>query len=128
MGSTSPSARREPGERVKRLEKIVRIAEGHFVAASNRPLSLRDLCAATGVGKGTLYSAFHLVCGAPPMAYFRKLRLIQARIFLLTSEPSRGRVKQAALNAGFVEFGRFAVEYRKAFGESPSSTLNRFQD
>jgi AraC-like DNA-binding protein len=32
-------------------------------------------------------------------------------------------VKEAALDNGFWDLGRFSVEYRKLFGESPSVTL-----
>jgi AraC-like DNA-binding protein len=34
-------------------------------------------------------------------------------------------VKRAAYDAGFTEMGRFSVEYRRFFGESPSDTLHR---
>ena len=38
----------------------------------------------------------------------------------------RGRhVTEIATALGFVELGRFSVEYRRAFGESPSETLRR---
>ena len=35
------------------------------------------------------------------------------------------KVTEIATCFGFAELGRFSVEYRKAFGESPSQTLNR---
>ena len=41
---------------------------------------------------------------------------------------ARGRsvtVTEIATALGFVELGRFSVEYRKAFGESPSETLRQ---
>jgi len=34
-------------------------------------------------------------------------------------------VTEVATALGFVELGRFSVEYRKAFGESPSETLRQ---
>jgi AraC family ethanolamine operon transcriptional activator len=34
-------------------------------------------------------------------------------------------VTEIATNFGFVELGRFSVEYRKLFGETPSQTLSR---
>jgi AraC-like DNA-binding protein len=96
------------------------------MAAVGEPLTLADLCAAAGVGKSALYTAFHRVCGVSPLAYFHKRRLTQARSLLINSEPRSGAVKHAALSAGLTALGRFSVEYRQLFGESPSITLNRF--
>ena len=117
MADAYLSARREPGaqdQRVKRPDRIVRLAEERFMAAAGEPVSLADLCVAAGVSKSTLYPAFQRVCGESPLAYFRKRRLTQARSLLVNSEPERGRVKQAALSVGLTELGRFAVEYRRA--------------
>jgi len=51
------------------------------------------------------------------------LRLTQARRALLSAE--RGTVTQIAMRFGFLELGRFAVDYRSTFGERPSETLRR---
>jgi AraC-like DNA-binding protein len=99
----------------RRPERIVRMAEERFVA---------DLCAAAGVEKSRLYQAFQRVCGEPPLSYFHKRRLMQARSALLVAAPARGAVKRVALDAGLTAFGRFSVEYRRLFGETPSATLS----
>ena len=111
--------------RIRGVERIVRAAEERFVQAGSGPVSLADLCAATGVGKSALYLAFHSWCGEPPLAYFHKRRLTKARSFLLRAVPIRGEVKRAALQAGLTELGRFSRDYRQLFGEPPSVTLNR---
>ena len=113
-------------ERISRPERIVRLAEERFMASDGKTISLADLCAAAGVGKSALYKAFHNVCGLPPLTYFQKRRLMQARSLLINAVNERGWVKHAALSTGFTELGRFAVEYRKLFGESPSVTISRF--
>lgn len=43
----------------------------------------------------------------------------------LQSPSYRGAVKRVALGVGLTEFGRFSVEYRQLFGESPTTTLRR---
>jgi AraC-like DNA-binding protein len=53
------------------------------------------------------------------------LRLSQARRSLLSADGKSATVTEIATSFGFVELGRFSVEYRKAFGESPSQTLQR---
>ena len=111
--------------RVRNPGRIVRAAEERFAQAGSAPVSLADLCAATGVSKGALYLAFGNWCGEPPMAYFHKRRLTHARRRLLDAEPGRGAVKRAALDVGLSELGRFSRDYRRLFGESPSSTLSR---
>ena len=111
--------------RARRPEQIVRRAEERFVESTGAGMSLADLCAATGVSQSTLYRAFDAVCGVPPLAYFHKRRLTEARKLLVKLPPHRGAVKHAALAAGLTEFGRFSIEYRQLFGESPSTTLSR---
>ena len=103
--------------RIRNPARIVRAAEDRFAQAG--------LCAAAGVGKSTLYLAFQSWCGEPPITYFNKRRLTQARTRLLNSEPRRGTVTKVALEVGLTELGRFSRDYRRLFGESPSITLNR---
>jgi AraC-like DNA-binding protein len=105
-------------------ERIVRMAEERFAEAGGDPISLADLCAATDVGKSRLHEAFQRVCGEPPLGYFRKRQLMLARSALLDATPARGTVKRVAMDSGLTELGRFSVEYRRIFGESPSATLN----
>ena len=116
---------RQRDDRPLRPEQIVRRAEERFFASQGTTVSLADLCAAAGVSQSTLYRAFDAVCGAPPLAYFHKRRLTEARRLLVRSPAYRGAVRSAALAVGLTEFGRFSVEYRQLFGESPSATLSR---
>ncbi len=111
--------------RARRPEQIVRKAEERYLASQGASLSLADLCAATRVSQTTLYRAFHAVCGESPLAYFHKRGLTDARRALIKSPEYRGAVKHTALSVGLTEFGRFSVEYRRLFGESPSATLRR---
>ncbi len=120
-----PELRQRP--RAHPPERIVRAAEERFFAAeaAGAPISLPDLCAAAGVSQRALYRAFHTVCGEPPLSYFQKRRLTKARAMLLHARPARGAVKRVAIDAGLTELGRFSVQYRRLFGECPSTTLNK---
>jgi AraC-like DNA-binding protein len=52
------------------------------------------------------------------------LRRVQVvRWALLDGDPAEGRVTDIATEFGFWELGRFSVNYRHLFGESPSATL-----
>ncbi len=123
----SPWNGRQQSGRALHPEHIVRQAEEQFFESPNGQISLADLCAATRVSKSTLYRAFDSVCGESPLAYFHKRRLTSARRMLLNSTPYRGAIRHAALTNGFTEFGRFSLEYRHFFGESPSTTLTSKQ-
>ena len=112
-------------DRPRRPEQIVRQAEERFFSAQGMPVSLADLCSSAGVSQSTLYRAFEAICGQPPLAYLHKRRLTDARRALVRSSADRGAVKRAALAAGLTELGRFSVEYRALFGESPSVTLKK---
>lgn len=114
----------DDARRVSRRSEIVHRAEERFVAAEGQPLSLADLCAAAGVGKTALQRAFRDLYDESPLSYLHKRRLMQARETLMLDPSGRAAVKRAALGAGLTALGRFSVEYRRLFGESPSATLS----
>ena len=100
-------------------------AEAIALAADDSPLHISILCNALTVSERTLRKAFRKVHGVSPCRYLRMRRLVQARRALLSSERSLTTVTEVATCYGFTELGRFSVEYRSIFGESPSETLQR---
>jgi transcriptional regulator GlxA family with amidase domain len=96
------------------------------VAQANvgRLVGIAELCRAAGITPRTLSRAFRAIRGTPPSRYLHDLRLTQVRDALL-SDGGEGSVTEIAMRFGFRELGRFAVDYRARFGESPSETLRR---
>jgi len=86
--------------------------------------SVADLAAECGVSPRTLYKHFRAFMGVSPLAYLRRLRLAAARTELLRGAQTAS-VTAIAMRFGFSHFGRFSQQYRRRFGEAPSSTLRR---
>lgn len=86
-------------------------------------VTLPDLVAAAGVPGRTLFKHFRDSKGTSPMGYLRNARFEKVHAALKRAEA--GSVTAIAMAWGFGHMGRFAVEYRRRFGESPSSTLKR---
>ena len=59
-----------------------------------------------------------------PMEFLRHVRMRLARQRLLHARPGDS-VTGIATRCGFAHLGRFAVDYKRRFGESPSETLER---
>jgi transcriptional regulator GlxA family with amidase domain len=109
----------------KSCRDLVDRAEALALAELDEPLRMASLCCALAVSERTLRKAFHKIYGLPPYRHLRFLRLSQARGALLAADGQVVTVTEIATGFGFVELGRFSVEYRKVFGESPSTTLQR---
>lgn len=90
----------------------------------SRDWSVTDLAAVAGVSRRTLQRQFRAFLGKAPHLSLRDLRFDGARRELLQSLPD-AKVMDIALRSGFAHFGRFSIEYRKRYGESPSETLKR---
>ena len=86
------------------------------------PISMADLVAHCGVAERSLNKHFRAFLDLSPMRYLRRLRLAAARETLLAGGPGIS-VTEVAKRCCFNHFGRFAGEYRRSFGESPSATL-----
>lgn len=101
---------------VKRIEEFIR-------THAAEPLTIERLAEHAAVSVRTLFAGFHRYRGVSPMAFVREVRLERARADLMSDDPSLGSVTDIALKWGFTHLGRFAVEYKRRFGESPSATL-----
>lgn len=104
-------------ERARRLEEWI---EAHL----GEPITLGRLCDVAGVGERCLQKTFALRRGTSPLDYVRQRRLLAIRARLQRAGAG-AQVTDVAMDFGIAHFGRFSVQYRQAFGESPSTTLSR---
>jgi AraC-like DNA-binding protein len=84
-----------------------------------------DLCRAAGVGLRTLQRCFRDYFHLTITDYLKTLRLNAARRELAAAEPGQVSVTTVAMRHGFAHFGRFSLEFRDRFGESPREALAR---
>jgi AraC-like DNA-binding protein len=116
-------------EAMRRTAKLiaprdVRRAVDYIQAQLRSPITIADIAEASGIAGRTLFKHFQDFHGISPMQYLRNARFAQVRAALIQAEPEEN-VTDIATAWGFSHLGRFAVEYRKRFGESPSQSLGR---
>lgn len=114
---------------LRRLEKSVaprdvRRAIDYIEAHLKTSFAIADMVKATGIAGRTLFKQFRDFKGVSPMSYARNARYREVREALLRAEPEQS-VTDIAIRWGFTHMGRFSIEYRRRFGESPSQTLKR---
>src|SRR3981189_1967280 len=106
------------------LPRAVRRALDAMRANVGRDWSVTELADVAGVSSRTLQRQFRIFLGKAPRAALCDVRFERARRELLQGLPD-ARVTDVALRYGFAHCGRFSVEYRRRYGETPSQTLKR---
>lgn len=119
-GSAEPDSLRGPRRSNTRAE-IVHCIWDMVRADTTNDRPLEEWGRITGTSSRTLEYAFAEIVGLSPMAFIRAWRFAKARSLLL--EKSVRTVKDAAYGCGLMHLGRFSIDYRLQFGESPSETL-----
>ena len=109
----------------RRHDMIVAKFEEYLEANPNIPLYLPEICAAIGAAERTLRMACQEHLGMGPIRYLALRRMNLVRRALLRAGSSTTTVTRIATDHGFWELGRFSVNYRALFGETPSETLRR---
>src|SRR5262249_60743941 len=84
-----------------------------------------EICKSISVSERTLRSCCHEHLGMGPARYLWLRRMHLARRALLHADPQAATVTEIATEHGFWELGRFSVQYRALFGETPSASLQR---
>jgi AraC-like DNA-binding protein len=102
------------------VKRAVDFIEAHL----DCPITLSDIAAAAGVPGRTLLQHFKDHRGVSPMRHLRDARLARVRDALLRAAPDDS-VTALATAWGFAHLGRFALEYRRRFGETPAQTRRR---
>lgn len=86
-------------------------------------LCVTDICARAGISRRALEMEFGRTFGLGPSAFFKIVRLGEARRRLSDGSEEELSVGDAMHETGFSHVGQFAQAYRKMFGELPSETL-----
>lgn len=109
-----PASKRQKGV-TKALEYINEYA--HYLP------DMSQLCKVSELSERSLQYGFSERLGMTPIKYLRTVRLNKAHCALIKANKQQISVAKIALDWGFVEFGRFAREYKTLFHELPSQTL-----
>lgn len=98
-----------------------------FLRAHERdPITVERLCVESASSISTLERAFREEYGVSPKRYLLLNRLSGVRRSLL-EEPAERSITEIAGDWNFTHMGKFAADYRRAFGELPSETRRQKQ-
>jgi AraC-like DNA-binding protein/tetratricopeptide (TPR) repeat protein len=115
--AVTKSSNSPPPHSVRRALDAMRSNMGH-------DWTVAELAAAARVSNRTLQRQFRIYLGKSPLAVLRDIRFECARRQLLQGLRDV-KVMDVALTCGFPHLGRFSIEYRGRYGETPSQTLRR---
>ncbi|MEU4530147.1 AraC family transcriptional regulator [Micromonospora ureilytica] len=102
----------------------VRRAVSFIETHAGEAITATQIADAARVTPRALQAAFRRHLGTTPMAYLRRTRLDRSHQDLLDADPTQDTVAAIAHRWGYVHAGRFAADYRAAYGRSPTVTLH----
>ena len=105
--------------------KVIRHAAELIEQHASEPLTVEDIAEATGLSVRAMQDGFRKFLATTPMNYLRNVRLDRVHGELVEADPATTTVTDVAVRWGLLHPGRFSVQYRERFGESPSATLRR---
>jgi len=88
-------------------------------------IPVHDLCLAAGVSERSLRRLFYDRYGVSPKTFVNWVRLNRVRSDLKKCTGKKSKIADIANSHGYWHMGQFAADYKKLFGELPSTTLNK---
>lgn len=113
------------GESPRAEQRSLRRAKEYIHANLTAALTLPEIANHACVSPRTLEAVFRRNGDPPPLTYARGQRLaaVHQALRAAANEQRPTNVTEVALDHGFVHMGRFAAQYRRQYGCSPSETL-----
>jgi len=103
--------------------RVAKRAQDYIEAHYREAVHIEDLCRVTSVGARTLQRCFREYFHLTVSNYLKVVRLDSARRELAAADRTSTSVTTIAMQNGWNHLGRFSVDYREHFGESPRETL-----
>jgi AraC family transcriptional regulator, ethanolamine operon transcriptional activator len=125
VGSEQADAERPTRDARIRQRTAVERAREYIRGQLAEPLPLSELCRHANVQARALEYGFREITGLSPISYVKSLRLNAVRRRLSRTDTAEQSISEIALDHGFWHLGQFAADYRKFFGETPTSTRHR---
>ncbi len=104
--------------------RTVRRAIAHIEANAQKPLTLEDIAAASGISSRGLQHAFRRELDTTPSEYLRRVRLSGAHEELRAGTAES--VADVARRWGFSSASRFARYHREHYGQNPAQVIRAF--
>ena len=125
FGSAQQKVERRTRKVHARQRIAVERAREYIRAKLSEPLRLSELCTYAHVQQRSLEYGFREITGLSPIAYVKTLRLNAVHQILCGSEPSDRSISEIAMDHGLWHLSQFAADYRRFFGETPTTTRKR---
>ena len=87
--------------------------------------TVSQLCNYTGVSERSLQYAFLEKFQVTPKEYILAVKLLKINNKLMVNDGNNIKISDIAVDLGFWHMGKFSADYKKKFGELPSTTLKR---
>ncbi len=101
----------------------LRRAIDYIEANAHHDIGIAEIAGSIYLTPRSVQYIFRRYLDTTPTDYLRRVRLARAREDLRAADRSTTTVAAVAARWGFAHTGRFAVQFRKTFGESPHETL-----
>jgi AraC-like DNA-binding protein len=112
-----------PCDRTDHQPVLLRRAMEFMEANITNDIALGDIAEAVHVTPRAVQYMFRRHLETTPLQYLRRLRLHYAHQDLLAANGTADTVTDISARWGFAHTGRFAVLYRRTYGQSPQTTL-----
>jgi AraC family ethanolamine operon transcriptional activator len=106
-------------------DRAIKATIEYIQASPDKALTIEAICHSTGIHKRTLQRTFMDMYGVTPKYYLQVHRLNNVYKKLQKSRPETTKITDVALDQGYWHMSQFAADYRRLFGELPSTTLSR---
>jgi CheY-like chemotaxis protein/AraC-like DNA-binding protein len=103
------------------LDNCIHIVEAHL---DNPDFGIKMLAAELHMGQSNLYKKIKSICGQPPTAFIRFIRLRKAAKLLMETDHN---ITQAAFESGFNDLKYFREQFTRLFGLRPSDYVKTFR-